>query len=359
MTSSPCNRAPSTAVPTPTPRPSKPAVNTGRNRRVPCKKRRSRPASDRAKRHHFRQPPSPYLFALAEKKGFELLGHGRRRSDVLLQCGSCQQNSQVRRSVLLDHAPQCNNCLWRKRFDDAMASGATIHLPHPSNHKIATLVLSCGHVVQRQYGRLAKAAKGGHALGCETCREERYVREAQGSGWVLVGPAQKAKNGYRHYEHHCGYRQDHAIVNVDNRQLDCANCGETWASKPSCIYLLRIELSDRAVLKFGYSAVPARRLFQLLGEAARTTGKILRVIDLPTGHDALKAEKKAHRRLCKDHASMVIATAVFAGQIKTKSEIYTLAAEPVIHDLIDLIDDASSNAGALASSQSPRKAKSR
>jgi len=240
-----------------------------------------------------------------------------------------------------------------------MASGATIHVPHPSNHKIATVILSCGHRAQRQYGRIAIAANGGHALGCETCREDRYAAEAVGSGWRLVGPASRAKLGYRHYQHHCGHDQDHAIVNVDNRQLDCASCGESWASKPSCIYLFQIELSDRTVLKLGYSSNPQRRLRQQLGEAARTTGKILRVIDLPTGHDALKAEKKAHRTLRRTHGAFVVATDVFAGQIKTKSEIYTLAAEPIIHELMDEIEDASSNAGASASPQSPRKAKSR
>lgn len=341
MTSDPCNRAPKQAVPTPNPRPSSPNANAGRNRRHPCKKRRSRRAADRAKRHHFRQPLAPHLYDLAQEKGFVLLDHGRRRTDVSLQCNNCQQHSEVRRSVLVDNAPQCNHCLWRRRFDDAMASGATIHLPHPSNHKIATVILSCGHRVQRQYNRIAIAANGGHTLGCETCREARYELEAKGSGWVLVGPTSEAKQGYRHYQHHCGHSQDHAIVNVDNRQLDCASCGESWASKPSCIYLLHIALVDRVVLKLGYSSDPARRLSQLLGKAARTTGKILRVIDLPTGHAAINAEKKAHRTLSKIHGDFVVATDVFAGQIKTKSEIYTLAAEQVIHDLMDEIEDAS------------------
>jgi len=359
MTSDPCNRAPKQAAPAPYSHPSKPNANAGRNRRHPCKKRRSRRAADRAKTPTFRRPIPARLYDNAEQKGFVLIGRGRRSADMQLQCKTCDQLMQVRRSVLINNTLECKNCLWMRRIDDAMASGATIHLPHPNNHKIATLVLSCGHHVQRQYNRIAIAANGGHALGCETCREVRYALEAEGSGWVLVGPALPAKINYRHYVHHCGHGQDHAIVNVDNRQLDCANCGETWASKPSCIYLFRIELSDRAVLKFGYSSDPARRLRQQLGEAARKTGKILRVIDLETGHAALKAEKKAHRTLRRTHGAFVVATDVFAGQIKTKSEIYTLAAEPIIHELMDEIEDASSNAGASASPQSPRKAKSR
>ena len=336
MTSDPCNRAPKQAAPT-----SKPNANACRNRHVPCKKRRSRRAADRAKTPIFRRPIPARLYDNAEQKGFVLIGRGRRSADMQLQCKTCDQLMQVRRSVLINNTLECKNCLWMRRIDDAMASGATIHLPHPNNHKIATLVLSCGHHVQRQYNRIAIAANGGHTLGCETCREVRYMAQAQGSGWVLVGPTSEAKQGYRHYQHHCGHSQDHAIVNVDNRQLDCANCGESWASKPSYIYLLHIALVDRVVLKLGYSSDPARRLSQLLGKAARTTGKILRVIDLPTGHAAINAEKKAHRTLLETNGDYVVATDVFAGQIKTKSEIYDLAAEPIIHDLMDLIEDAS------------------
>lgn len=357
MTSDTCNCTPISAAPTPNSRPSKPRGTTGRGHRARPKNRRSRRATDRAATLAFRRPIPDRLYDDARGKGFVLIGRGRRSADMMLQCVTCRQLQQVRRSVLINNALECKNCLWMRRFDDAMASGATILLPHPSSHKIASIALSCGHVVQRQYNRLSMAAKGGHALGCETCREAQYVAQADGSGWDLAGPPCSGKIGYRRYRHHCGHCQDHAIVNVDNRQVDCANCGESWVSKPSCIYLFQIELIDRAVLKFGYSSNPARRLRHQLGDAARLTGKILRVIDLESGHAAMTAEMQGHRFLHQNHGDLVVKAPLFAGQIKSKSEIYDLSAEHIIRDLMDRIVDATSDDATPASQPVARKAR--
>ena len=359
MTSDTCNCTPISAAPTPNSRPSKPRGTTGRGRRARPKNRRSRRATDRAATLAFRRPIPDRLYDDARRKGFVLIGRGRRSADMMLQCVTCRQLQQVRRSVLINNALECKNCLWMRRFDDAMASGATILLPDPCSHKIAMIALSCGHIVQRQYGRLARAARGGHALGCETCREAHYVAQADGSGWDLAGPPCSGKIGYRRYRHHCGHCQDHAIVNVDNRQVDCANCGESWVSKPSCIYLFQIELIDRAVLKFGYSANPKRRLRYQLGDAARLTGRILRVIDLKTGHAAMTAELQGHRFLHQNHADFVVDAVVFGGQIKSKSEIYDLSAEHVINKLMDRIADATSDDSVPVPPLSKKKAKVR
>jgi hypothetical protein len=261
--------------------------------------------------------------------------------------------------VLLGHKLQCNHCLWKVRFAEAMACNATITGTHPKSHKIAQVTLGCGHSVERQYGRIASAAVGPHTLGCEACREERHSNDAVGSGWSLVGQTAPRKINYRSYQHHCGHQQDHAIVNVDRRQVDCAGCGESWASKPSSIYLFKIPLPHGTLLKFGYSNDPKRRLRQQLGEAARDHGVILRVIDLPTGHAAQKAEKSAHRFLSKNHPSLVADHSLFNGQIKTKSEVYLPSAEPLILKLIDAIAAATTQESTLHKRQNVKRTKSK
>lgn len=300
----------------------------------PTANRRSRRASDRPKSPTFRRPIPVRFYDIAKRKGFTLIERGRRSSDLTVRCHKCQQTLQVRSSVMSGYKLQCNHCLWIARFNEAMANGTTIVTPHAANHKIAHVKLSCGHSALRQYGRLAAAARGGHNLGCDDCREARYADEAGGSGWTMVGPVMPAKTGYRLYQHHCGHQQSHAIVNVDRRQLDCQSCGESWASKPSRIYLFEIPLRDRTVLKLGYSSDPTRRLRYQLGGAARERGVVLHVIDLPTGHAALKAEKNAHQFLRRRHPALVIPHAAFGDQVKTKSEIYSLAALPVILHLM-------------------------
>lgn len=334
---------------------------SGRRCPRPTANRRSRRAFDRTKLPAFRRPIPVRFYDIAKRKGFTLLERGRRSSDLTLRCHKCQQILQVRRSVVTGYKLQCNHCLWIARFNEAMANGTTIVTPHAANHKIAHVKLSCGHSALRQYGRLAAAARGGHNLGCDDCREARYADEAGGSGWTMVGPVMPAKNGYRLYQHHCGHQQSHAIVNVDRRQLDCQSCGESWASKPSYIYLFAIPLMDRTVLKLGYSSDPTRRLRYQLGDAARERGTILHVIDLPTGHAALKAEKKAHQYLRKHHPALVLPPTAFEDQIKTKTEIYDLEAKPVILVLMqkiaaDVVRGSSNSAHPLpAAAQLPQQ----
>ncbi len=104
------------------------------------------------------------------------------------------------------------------------------------------------------------------------------------------------------------------------------------------IYLFRIELVDRPVLKLGHSSDPERRLFQQLGPAARDTGEVQRAIDMETGHAALVAEKRAHRTMWTEHPEWVVPPEVFAGQINTKSEIYEIEALEFLLSLMDEIE---------------------
>jgi hypothetical protein len=345
MTSFARNRRSNGSAPRQNPLPTKPVKISRRKRGERCLKRRSRHAVDRTRQPSTRRRIPRHLYEVAIAKGFQLVGRGQKSSDLQLRCDTCKQHLQVRRSVLINNAPLCSHCIWIRRFDDALATGATIVTPVQGNHKLANLTLACGHDAQRQYGRLAKAAQGGHELSCETCREARYTAQAEESGWSLIGPAACNKTGYRHYQHHCGHSQDFAIVNVDNRQLDCAGCGETWASKPSKIYLFEIDLADRTVLKLGYSSDPVRRLRYQLGKAARETGKIHRVIDMESGHTALLAEKQAHLFLHRTHPNLVVASIDFKGQIKTTSEIYEMGAKDIILALMEGIKHGSSSAG--------------
>ena len=174
-----------------------------------------------------------------------------------------------------------------------------------------------------------------------------------------MGQTAPRKINYRSYQHHCGHLQDHAIVNIDRSQIDCAGCGESWASKPSSIYLFKIPLPHGTLLKFGYSNDPERRLRQQLGDAARDHGAILHVIDLPTGHAAQKAEKKAHRFLSKTHPALVANRSLFNGKIKTKSEVYLLSAESLIRQLMDAISATIPNDLTLQKSKIVKRAKTK
>ncbi|ETX11965.1 hypothetical protein OCH239_18865 [Roseivivax halodurans JCM 10272] len=119
--------------------------------------------------------------------------------------------------------------------------------------------------------------------------------------------------------------------------VDCAACGESWTSKPSQLYLFRVDLDPSAVLKLGYSSDPARRLRQQLGIARDTPSRILRTVSVPTGHEAVIREKAAHAYMRRHHPEMILPKSVYGDAINTRTEIYRLAAEPILRRLLDCI----------------------
>ena len=191
----------------------------------------------------------------------------------------------------------------------------------------------------RQFIRVQKAATGGHKLGCEACREARYARESEKHGWKLIGPASDNRAGYRSYKHlSCGHQQDGLVGNMLWGDCTCAHCGKGWPAKTSYIYLFRIVLPEGSVLKLGYSARPAKRLKHQLGLDAKVEANVLRVLPIPSGHEALIEETACHRFLKMNHPDLVMPKSAFGDAINTQSEIYTPAAEAIIHRLLDEIE---------------------
>ena len=207
-----------------------------------------------------------------------------------------------------------------------------------NTQKYLHIVLSCGHHARRQSRRIESAAAGGHAIGCETCREQRYADQSRRFSWHLVGPATNGKSGYRSYRHECGHAQDISVGNMLWGACACAGCSPGRTAKASFVYLFRIHLPHLPVIKLGYSASPARRLKQQLGIAKDVETAIIRAIRLPTGHLARSEEEQCHRLLCRERPDWMVPKAAYGDAINTVSEIYLPAAEPRIMAMLDEIE---------------------
>ncbi|QFT61951.1 hypothetical protein FIU91_03335 [Roseivivax sp. THAF30] len=229
-------------------------------------------------------------------------------------------------------------CIRTRRAAAASRIGAILIGPDPDHRHYGVFRLSCGHIVRRQYYRIERAAEGDCAAGCETCREERYDAIARDHDWRLVGPAASGRTGYRSYRHSCGHLQDVSNGNMRWGDVDCAACGESWTSKPSQLYLFRVDLDPEQVLKLGYSSNPARRLRQQLGITRDTPSRILRTVPVPTGHDAVCQEKKAHTYMRRYNPELIVPKSVYGDAINTRSEIYHISAEPILRHLLDRIE---------------------
>ncbi|MFY0624639.1 MAG: hypothetical protein JXQ89_23440 [Pelagimonas sp.] len=173
-----------------------------------------------------------------------------------------------------------------QRAKAAFKIGAELLSPHPNQRPYGYFRLNYGHIVARQYHRVERAAAGGHQLGCDACREQRYEQQAAKFGWNLIGDASSGKQGYRQYRHSCGHQQDISVSNMFWGDTMCAGCGTGPTAQPSFIYLFQIDLPNLPVLKLGYSARPEKRLRQQLGLDRGIPTEILRTIAMPTGHPA-------------------------------------------------------------------------
>lgn len=280
----------------------------------------------------------PKWHKTARKKGFTIVDRVKDRLHVALLCHNCGCTHTKRISVVLGYSPECPHCIKHKRIEYARTVGAVLLGRDPTDRHYGHYRLACGHQVKRQFHRVALAADGGHGLGCETCREERYRAQAQKSGWALLGPPSNGKSGYRSYRHSCGQTQDILVGNMVWNDCTCSGCGPGRTARPSHIYIFQIDLPGQPVLKLGYSARPEKRLKHQLGIDKSIGTEVLRVVNFPTGHDARLEEERVHRTLTSQFPDIVVAKADYGNAINVTREIYRLEAAPLIHRMLDEIE---------------------
>lgn len=274
----------------------------------------------------------------AKKNGFTITKRVQDRLHVSLLCHTCGSEHRKRVSVVLGYTPECPHCISDQRVNDARNVGARLLGRDLKDRHYGHYRLECGHQVRRQFHRVAKASHGGHDLGCEACREQRYTEQARKWHWDLIGPADNLKAGYRLYQHSCGQLQDIAVVNAMWGDCACKQCSPGRTAKPSWIYIFRIDLPEHSVLKLGYSVRPEKRLKHQLGLSKAAGAEVIRVVKMPTGFDARLEEEQAHRTLAEQHPELIVSKAEFGDAINTQGEIYRKQAEPLIHSLLDAIE---------------------
>ncbi|MRX49472.1 GIY-YIG nuclease family protein [Paracoccus sp. S-4012] len=283
----------------------------------------------------------------ADRRGFDITARVADRYALALTCRRCGELSRTRLFVLMQHRPRCAHCIEAAWRQEAASAGLTFLRRDPGSTAYAWYRLPCGHDARRQIGLITRVAAGETGLRCATCQEAVEAAEAQAVGWELVGPDPKGDTNYRQYRHACGHQQRIARGNVRSQRFDCAGCGVTWTAAPSFIYLFRVLLPNgMRVLKLGFSRNPQSRLqHQLLGDRDLAC-HVLRVVAMPSGHDAIRTEKRLHARLRRRFPDAVIDAKDFAGALTVVTEVYAEWLEAEIQQLLDGIEEDSDDDGA-------------
>ncbi|MRX51641.1 GIY-YIG nuclease family protein [Paracoccus sp. S-4012] len=284
----------------------------------------------------------------ADRRGFDITARVADRYALALTCRQCGKLSRTRLFVLMHHQPRCSHCIEAAWRQEAAAAGLTFQRRDPASTAYAWYRLPCGHDARRQIGLITRVAAGETGLRCATCQEAVEAAEARAVGWELVGPDPAGDTNYREYRHiSCSHQQRIARGNVKSQRFDCAGCGVTWTAAPSFIYLFRVLLpSGMRVLKLGFSKNPRSRLqHQLLGDGDLAC-HVLRVVAMPSGHDAIRTEKGLHTSLRRRFPDAVIDAKDFAGALTVVTEVYAEWLEAEIQQLLDGIEDDSDDDGA-------------
>lgn len=295
---------------------------------------------------HFEGPILPEWGQFAEQKGFRVHARVRDSRHLELECLRCGSLTAHKLYTLRTARPRCGGCTGERHQSLVEQAQLEFLYRDTQAHRYAYYRAKCGHRLRRQFELIHRVALGLTDVRCEICLQSREEAEAKKQGWTRLGRDPKGNPNYRLYQHSCGRHQRAARANMTWGQVSCSGCGKTWSSKPSYVYLFSIEVGDDTprLLKLGYSKHPEKRLRHQLGLPRSAKVEILRVISMPTGHDACESEQAAHASLLRQMPAAVPAQTVYSHALNVSSEVYFPFAEPMIQDLMDAIEaEASGN----------------
>ena len=316
--------------------PVRPHIYIGASRNKVYLPRGSRNLSPEGWSRAFSGPIKAEWNAIAQSKGFDLVRRIRDKSHVVLRCHTCGALTAQKLFTLRTAQPACASCRHHAILAMAQKAGLEFQGYDPDYHKIGIYRAVCGHTVRRQFGQIERIANGHCKLRCETCHSGKEAEEAADRGWQLMGSDPAGNPNYRIYQHGCGHRQRVARTNMQSGRFQCTACGEGWATAPSHLYAIRLELpTGLKVVKLGFSRDPESRLHNQLLLQSGIQAELLRTVPQPTGHAALCQEKALHRALKKSHPDAIIPHEHFRDWLSVKSEIYGIEIAPIILKHLD------------------------
>lgn len=288
----------------------------------------------------FNRPVPESWKSMAQEKGFRIHRRIRDRLHLALECMACGSLTAHKVFTLRTAQPRCGGCAEAERVAQARDAGLIFLRRDRKDRHYALYRAKCGHVVKRQFAFVNRIAAGLTDAQCGRCLIEREKDEARKQGWERLRRDPAGNANYRQYRHRCGQVQRIARANLQWGQCDCSRCGRTWAAKPSFIYLLSIEFTNGMpqLIKLGYSKHPIKRWRHQLKLPKSAKVDVIRIVAMPTGHDACGTEMAAHATLLQQHPELAVPHEVYADVLNVRSEVYWPAAEGVIHTLLDEIE---------------------
>lgn len=233
---------------------------------------------------------------LMEAKGLSFIGKVDSQTNryKVIDCGHETSSTKGNLAKTPNKRYVCSECYAEKEKQllDSMgvemlsyrAEGVS-EKSRPNKHALYRFK-DCGH----EFTYIRHAMQYGKQ-DCQTCTDNAAKEALKSHGYYLVGElaARKITIGFNFCAH---TRLVHRAAAVKGNCI-CQECKITAYGRPSKIYAIELETPTETFIKYGYGKSVKARLseYGLVGVKVK---KILFEIDVPTGNDALKIEKKVH-----------------------------------------------------------------
>lgn len=213
----------------------------------------------------------------------ELLGQNN-----LYRFDGCGHTQALSPSKIRNNQFHCKSCFEDKIRQEANDCGLTF-LKFEKGIRHLYRFNSCGH----EKHLLIKHVRN-HSVKCDICASSKINNDAEKVGLQFI----KSINGdlglYQFKK--CGHRQEINKCHVRNDSFCCQTCEETYVTKKSGLYILKIKNIDTNFtwIKFGVSRDLNRRIKDYKLNNCHT--QILFTLDVDTNKEATLFEKSIHRK---------------------------------------------------------------
>jgi hypothetical protein len=195
----------------------------------------------------------------------------------------CGHKQEIQNDAIRKNNFKCRFCYEKKLKEEAEAAGLTWIKQTRIGYGLFRFK-DCGHEqeIQNTHVRLQTCFK------CQLCFMEKLTTEAALVGLNWLKQTRQNYGLFRFNE--CGHQQEIANANVRRNRFKCQTCEDTWATKPSNVYVHSIELQAEAIIKVGIAKDVQSRI-KYYGLPSEAIAQTLLVIPTKTGKEASDIEK--------------------------------------------------------------------
>lgn len=136
------------------------------------------------------------------------------------------------------------------------------------------------------------------SFSCTVCQTEKFKNEAELVGLKYLGVSDERRKGgdpLHKYEAPCGHTVMSVTSHIRTGHWTCRICDAGYLEHPNKLYLFKIHSAGFTFLKLGYSKTPEYRKHDYKMIEGTVT-ELLRVVNVPTGRDAIKYENEIHQK---------------------------------------------------------------